>query len=876
MPVYHVFTSPQPDVADPTLVRPSDWNSSHLATMVDIVSLGGNTAGALADITGTLFLAGGNNVTLSQNANSVTISAGAVGGGNFTAGVSTGGNTSGDTGVVTGRLVLVGGNNVTLSQATAAGGLATVTISAFNQTLQTQSRFNLTLDGNTSGALALISSGVMTLAGGNNITLSQAGNAVTISGAAQSVQPGIQSISAGTTRITTGEVVFSNSNGLSFGADGQTITGSYTQSTHSHSDVFNRISAGTQIAGTQQTVIFSNSNGVSFGMSDSSVVTASYSQSTHAHTDAFNIIAAGTETANTTGTVVFSNSNGITFGMSNNSIVTASYTQSTHTHSFLSAGMSTGGNTSGTTGLVAERLVFVGGNNITLSQSVNGQSATLTLSAFNQSVQPGIQSISAGTTRATTGEVVFSNSNGLSFGLNGQTLTASYTVPTVPAQFTGGFSTQGNTAGDTALVTGRLLLVGGANITLSGSSNAGSLTLTVIGGAGAAGNTGSISAGTTRGTLGEVVFSNSNGISFGIDGQTVTASYTVPTVPAQFSGGLSNIGNTSGDTGAVTGRLVFAGGNNITLSGSTNAGSMTITVSAVTQSTHTHSFLSAGMSTGGNTSGTTGLVAERMVFVGGDNITLSQSVNGQSATLTISAAAPGAGGGLTLSRFDNLVAFQGVSSHGTNFSGAGTSANSLYIYPLSPQNMGGFPGAMTISTLLFNVSGSGTSNASTGSFTLFFSFGIYTESNGSTLNLLYSASTSFGTGANASNMSASYHGPRYLTIHSSQWSNSAGGAATPSLVGGSRYYGAWHFRSSAQAKLISALGGRFLQTAQASGTLGVSVATATSMGWAPFIGVLSQTTSQMPATIGNSAINKVTNMGGYVPHVVFENIVSSF
>lgn len=40
---------------------------------------------------------------------------------------------------------------------------------------------------------------------------------------------------------------------------------------------------------------------------------------------------------------------------------------------------------------------------------------------------------------------------------------------------------------------------------------------------GGGGNTGSISAGTTNATLGEVVFSNSNGVSFGINGNTLTA-----------------------------------------------------------------------------------------------------------------------------------------------------------------------------------------------------------------------------------------------------------------------------------------------------------------------------------------------------------------
>ena len=57
-------------------------------------------------------------------------------------------------------------------------------ISAPTQTVQTQNLHNVTLSGNTAGAMAQISSGTMTLAGGSNITLSQAGNAVTIHGGA--------------------------------------------------------------------------------------------------------------------------------------------------------------------------------------------------------------------------------------------------------------------------------------------------------------------------------------------------------------------------------------------------------------------------------------------------------------------------------------------------------------------------------------------------------------------------------------------------------------------------------------------------------------------------------------------------------------------
>lgn len=159
-----------------------------------------------------------------------------------------------------------------------------------------------------------------------------------------------------------------------------------------------------------------------------------------------------------------------------------------------------------------------------LFSNANGISFGLSDTAITAS-QAGIISASAGTTRATSGELVFSNSNGLAFGINGNTLTGSYTVPTVPSQFSGGNSTGGNTLGDSGVVTGRLVLAGGPNITLSGSTNGGSMTLSISGGAGAAGNTGYLSAGTTNASLGTVSFANSNGLSFGIDGQTFTASH---------------------------------------------------------------------------------------------------------------------------------------------------------------------------------------------------------------------------------------------------------------------------------------------------------------------------------------------------------------
>jgi len=77
-------------------------------------------------------------------------------------------------------LTLTGSNMVTVK----SSALGAAIIFDATQSVQTQNAVDLTLAGNTSGALALVSSGTATLAGGNNITLSQAGNAITISAGA--------------------------------------------------------------------------------------------------------------------------------------------------------------------------------------------------------------------------------------------------------------------------------------------------------------------------------------------------------------------------------------------------------------------------------------------------------------------------------------------------------------------------------------------------------------------------------------------------------------------------------------------------------------------------------------------------------------------
>ena len=541
-------------------------------------------------------------------------------------------------------------------------------------------------------------------------------------------------ISAGANSQSSGTINFSNANGVSFGMDGAgNVTATVTPGAAAGIAAVN---AGTQTQ-TSGTLVFSNSNGISFGMSNSSVLTASYTVPTQSvQTQASGNIAGTGFTSTTTGGVVIvgtNSTNGLSLGIPNyittyvaqttqtqpaGNIAGAGTTTTTQAGSTLGAtqnsnglslavplwittyvgqttqtqaagniagigtttttqggstlgatlstnglslavplwltaaaggggftgGVSNIGNTAGNTGTQTGTLVFAGGNNITLSvATAAGGAQTITISGANAGgAQTGISGIADANGTQTAGTLSFANSNGITFGLstgantgtitasytvpataglisglnvsggagnsrsnvtgmtfnnaNGMTfgvstganvvtVTGSYTVPTVPA-LSAGVSTGGNTLGNTGIYSGQVVFAGGNNITLSVSSGAaGAQTITISGanaGGAQTGISGIIVSNTTY-TSGTVSFSNANGISFGSSaGQAITASYTVPTVPA-LSFGVSTGGNTAGNTGTFSGQAILVGSNNITLSvGTAAGGAQTITVSGPT------------------------------------------------------------------------------------------------------------------------------------------------------------------------------------------------------------------------------------------------------------------------------------------------------
>lgn len=430
----------------------------------------------------------------------------------------------------------------------------------------------------------------------------------------------------------------------------------------------------------------------------------------------------------------------------------------------------------------------------------------------------------------------------------------------------------GNTAGATANIsTGTLFLAGGNNVTLS--QNANSITISGAAGGGAAGSNtlGMSNLGNTSGTTGVIsgsalqyLFAGGNNITLS---QSINASSATLTFssPNMFNAGISNIGNTSGTSGTFSNQVVWAGGNNITLSQSTGANGATITVSAFNQSQESNTF---GISNLGNTSGTSGVISGnqlRMLLAGGNNITLSQSINGSSATITISG--PNAAVAPNISGFLNYDEVIGVSR-------LGTSNATFHIVPLLGGDNNLFPANATFSRFGMMLFGSNTAtSASSGAYTHSYSFGFYTV-NASSFSLVNSASTSF-TAAAATGNTSLYHGSRWLTLANTHF-------ATTNLTfqQNSNYYLAYWIRTSGQAHAVSWVGTILNTSGQISGFMYTSTATATWMGLGFQKGGMSSAsfTTAMPSSArwdtGATVFNRANVNAQFIPCIRMDTITN--
>lgn len=597
----------------------------------DLTIGGTNTSGTLTLVSsGTVTLAGGSNITLSQVGNAITIVGPDAYGGTNIVGTGT-------------SVTTVTGTNLLLSANTAG-------ISISHPDWKTTG-VNISVGGtNTLGTVENISNSTVIFYGGNNISLSQNDNSITIIGTDNI--SAIKGIAAQGSTFTSGTVYFSAQSNISIRTylDGSSqyvrfsvpdYIGTTTAATNigltantdgirisvdtagmsSLGDGVNIMAVSGVTANSKGTVVFSNGNGVGFGMSTEalnslSTITASYSQSTHAHPFVEQINGSSGSISFNTGSSLSSSANvsGITLGLASNistawsgqttansskvfqingssgsiSFATGSSLSSSLNGSTITLGLASNISTAwsgqrgnilafaGTTADSTRTLLFSNENGISFGMP----SASVVTANFNSSqfafasdqgdvyfidsngmsfgTSTGLSStsITVSYTVPAAGELSFSNTNGISFGtsINGTstTLTASVQTAYIPlansTKFPQVWQLSGNTANSSsssAWVSSSIMrLYGGTNITLSG----GSAGISIVGGAG-----GGVAIGDGVSTLtsGTVLLIDSNNVSFGISGQSVTATVA----------GISAIGHSDNFTQYTTGAVGFIGEN---------------------------------------------------------------------------------------------------------------------------------------------------------------------------------------------------------------------------------------------------------------------------------------------------------------------------
>ena len=632
--INHVLTATTPDNTSYE-IRPSHWNSQHAITL--------NLSGT--DVIGAF-------------SNSNNVSFGTTPAGYITASAS-------------------------YSSPSTAGLLSAINVSA----------------GTTSNNLSAV-----TFSNANGVTFGMNGSVITGSvAAAAGAQTGISGVVVSNTTYTSGTVTFQNANGISFGSSGANgISASYT--VPSTAGLISRIniSAGTT-SNNLSALTVSNSNNVSFGLNGSVLTaSASYSQSTQP------VAASASNGSFAFSTLAFSNANNVTFGTSAGSIITASVAPGGGAG--FTGGVSTGGNTSGNTGTQTGQFVLAGGNNITLCVSTAaGGAQTITISgAAAGGAQTAISGIVVSNTTYTSGTVTFQNANGISFGSSGANgISASYTVPSTAGLLSAIKISAGTTSNNLSAFTvsnsnnvsfglnGSVLTASAsysqstqpvaasasngsfafstlafsnANNVTFGTSAGSVITASVAGAGGAASATNYFTGNTTQSSSGTMPLSSQIFVGYGIvsvgqSNGSVLISSPNPVTATDMSVGISG-GNTAGNTGTVAnGQVVFAGGNNITLSGSTAGSNMTITISGGAGGGG--GGIGMGVSTMGNTAGTTGTVTTgNVILVGSGPISLSQSSSGSNATISINAPATSSligGANITVSTNGSTISIIGAS-----------------------------------------------------------------------------------------------------------------------------------------------------------------------------------------------------------------------
>lgn len=690
------------------------------------------------------------------------------------------------------NIVLYGGNNITLS-----GSSRTVTLSVGNYITTARAstdaiglntaKTNVTWTVNSSG-LSLDAGGYAgtgTSASNASVTLNSNGLAISV--AAPVTTNGLISavnVSAGTTSNNLSALTFANSNGISFGLNASTITATYTVPTVTNSSFSVQDSAttlnpvariafstgnnitlslstgassatvgvqhnlagtstgfgGNQISGSMT----HNSSGLNLSLNHPAWITtaAQSNQVVNALIVGTATNAATNQSSSLTGSMSLSNLNGISFYTTVSgaiSGVAASYTVPTVTNSSFSV------QDSATTINPVSRIAFSTGNNITATLSTAANHATVGFSHNLAGTSTGF----AGTN--ISGSMTH-NSSGLSINLS----VASQTNQTL-----GIYASSNTTMTSSGTIDARSLSFRGIGVASVGYSN-NEVLISVPAGGGGITNI-NLSAGTTSNNASNFTFSNSNGISFGLNAGTITASHNGITSQSNQDVTLYATGNTTQNSSTVinANSLLFRGNGELSV-GFSN-GSIQISASVDALSAY------AVSNTTQSSSGTLNVASLSFAGAGGASVGVS---NG-----SVVVSAPS---GVTLSTYEPYPAM-GLSTVAVAVPN-GTSAQAT-VYPfVVEENVSAGIMNMAFSMAFLTV------GTSSGRQTMGLAMAIYSR-NVSTLSSIVSSSFSMGvTGNNSSYTiehptSTAYNGFGVQGTTNSAGSNISSGYTGVKLVG---------------------------------------------------------------------------------------------
>ena len=670
--------------------------------IVSAINIGGNTDGTTADATGSVFLIGGDNVTLSQQSNTIS----------FIAGGGTG-----------------GGGGAAISAGTQSQNTGTVIFSNSNGV-----SFGLSSDGK-------LTASVQTnyQSPGAYLTTAMQSNASTISNI---------NISAGTLSNNLSALTFSNSNGISFGLDTNSVitatvatnyqsAGAYltTAMLSNAATISNiNISAGST-SSNLSAFTFANSNSVTFGLGTGTaagIITASISAGTGGGGAA---ISAGTNSQNT-GTVSFVDSNGVSFGLDTNGSLTATVVTNYQTPgAYLTTAMLSNAATisnikvsAGASSSNVSAITFSNGSgvtfgydgtNITASVKTDYQTsgAYLTTAMLSNAATISNIKISGGTLSNNLSALTFGDSNGVSWGLNtNSVITATVQTNYLTTAMLSNAATISNikvSAGASSSNVSAITFSNGSGVTwgydgtnITASVATSYLTTAMLSNAATISNI-KVSAGASSSNVSAITFSNGSGVTWGYDGTNITASVAtsyLTTAMLSNAATISNIKVSAGASSSNVSAITFSNGSGVTwgYDGTNITASVAtsyLTTAALSQNTSNYAGINSAITGGSLTVNTSGISINLPAYLTTAALssqTLQFTLGGNTATTNSSQIANGGfilagGNNLTIQQNNNTISL----SVGNYITTADLSQNSSKYAGLNSAITGG---SLTVNT----------------------------------------------------------------------------------------------------------------------------------------------------------------------------------